>query len=71
MKDKHLTVARRQIDSAHSHESKGLYNLAISLYRMAKNRFKMAGGEQGKISFINSKITHCQTMVEDQDDDNQ
>jgi hypothetical protein len=70
MRQRNLTVARRQLYSANIHESAGLFNLAVSLYQMAKNRLKMAGGEQGRISDIDGKISHCQSMAIDDEDDN-
>jgi len=70
MKQRNLSVANRQLDSASIHESAGLFNLAVSLYQMARNRLKMAGGEQDRISDIDGKISHCQSMAIDDEDDN-
>lgn len=70
MTNKHIRQAKAQQIKGLNHEQKGLFNLAISFYRIAKNRWKQTAGNKENVDWCDGRISQCQAMREDSDDDN-
>jgi hypothetical protein len=70
MTSKHERQAKAQQIKGLNHEQKGLFNLAISFYRIAKNRWQQTSGNKDNQQWCDGRILHCRAMSEDLDDDN-
>lgn len=71
MTNKHIAQAKHQQRKAVDHERKGLFNLAVSFYQIAKSRWQQSAGNKDNIKWCDGRISHCQSMTRELDDDNQ
>lgn len=70
MTNKHKRQAITQQRKAIDHEQRGLFNLAANFYRIAKSRWQQTPSHKENVNWCDGRISHCQAMTTDDDDDN-
>lgn len=71
MTTKHIAKAKYHQKKGSEHESAGLFNLATFLYKMARNQWKQTSASKDDVAWCDKRISHCQSLTLDEDDDNQ
>ena len=71
MINKHVTQAIFQQRKGINYERAKLFDLAISFYQTARNRWRQTPNSNDQITWCNGRISQCQAMmIDDVDDDN-